>query len=216
MIAAKFREKEKKVTWPTRLSENLTSRSANLDNKLPKASSWKQLMILDPNNTVQPETTFTLSHKRAIYGEATCTRALIHSRDWIFFFQKRKNFDLPGSSNKRLSRSGLNKNFVIAIVCLLHTSHFSKNSSSSFKIYICQAVCLFIVGSTVGVLDCARECTYGQSMVGFILWKCSEDYLTYRYSVVPVVQLAHATVHNWCSQLYFVCHQLSQHWQETW
>ena len=26
--------------------------SANIDNKLPKASSWEQLMILDPNNTV--------------------------------------------------------------------------------------------------------------------------------------------------------------------
>jgi len=45
-------------------------------------------MILDPSSTVQPETTFTLSHKRAICEEATC-------------------FDPPGSSNKTLSRSGL-------------------------------------------------------------------------------------------------------------
>ena len=44
-----------------------------------KASSWEQLMILDTNNTVQPETTFTLSHKQAICGKATCTLALIHS-----------------------------------------------------------------------------------------------------------------------------------------
>jgi len=43
-------------------------------------------MVLDPNNTVQPEMTFTLNHKRAIYDEATCTCVLIHSRDRIFFF----------------------------------------------------------------------------------------------------------------------------------
>ena len=48
-------------------------------------------MILDPNNTVQPETTFTLSHKEAICGEATCTRALIQSRDQ-FFFSKTEKF----------------------------------------------------------------------------------------------------------------------------
>ena len=70
-----------------------------------KASSWEQLMILDLNNTVQPEMTFTLKHKQAICGEATCTCALIHSRDGILF-QKQENFDPPGSSNKRLSRSG--------------------------------------------------------------------------------------------------------------
>ena len=49
------------------LSENLSS--SNLDNKLLKASSWEQLMILDLNSTVQPEMTFTLSHKRAICDE---------------------------------------------------------------------------------------------------------------------------------------------------
>ena len=54
-------------------SENLSS--SNLDNKLPKVSSWEQLMILHPNSTVQPETTFTLSHKRAICDEP---RARVH------------------------------------------------------------------------------------------------------------------------------------------
>ena len=64
-------------------------------------------MILDSNNTVQPETTFTLSHKRAICDEATCT--CINSITWSNFiiFWKWKTFDPPGSSNKTLTRSGL-------------------------------------------------------------------------------------------------------------
>ena len=62
-------------------------------------------MVLDLNNTVQPETTFTLSHKRAICGEVMCTGALIHSQDRILFFVRK--LDPPGSSNKRLSRSDL-------------------------------------------------------------------------------------------------------------
>ena len=57
-------------------------------------------MILDPNSTVQPEMTFTLSHKRAICGKAMCNCALIQSHNQNFF-------DPPGSSNKTLSRSGL-------------------------------------------------------------------------------------------------------------
>ena len=68
---------------------NLTLQELDLLDQLIltiNSSSWEQLMILDPNNTVQPETTFTLSHKRAVCGEATCTRALIHSQDRIFFF----------------------------------------------------------------------------------------------------------------------------------
>ena len=43
-------------------------------------------MILDPNSTMQPETTFTLSHKRAICDKATYTCALTHSQDQFFFF----------------------------------------------------------------------------------------------------------------------------------
>ena len=66
-------------------------------------------MILDPNSTVQPETTSTLSHKRAICDEASCTCVLIQSHDQKFFFRNRKNLDLPGSSNKTLSRSGLSR-----------------------------------------------------------------------------------------------------------
>ena len=67
-----------------------------------------QLMILDPNCTVQPETTFTLSHKWAICDKATCICTLIQLRDQISsFFQKRRNFDPPGSSNITLSRTGL-------------------------------------------------------------------------------------------------------------
>ena len=48
-------------------------------------------MILDTNNTMQPETTFTLSHKWAICGDTTSMHALIHLQDWIlFFFENRK------------------------------------------------------------------------------------------------------------------------------
>ena len=68
-------------TFSTRLSENFSS--SNLDNTLPKVFSWEQLMILDPNSTVQPETTFTLSHKRATCDKAMCTCALIQSHDQI-------------------------------------------------------------------------------------------------------------------------------------
>ena len=41
------------------------------------SSSWEQLMILNLNNTVQPEMTFTMSHKLAICDEVTCTCTLI-------------------------------------------------------------------------------------------------------------------------------------------
>ena len=61
-------------------------------------------MILDPNSTVQPETTSTLSHKRSHL--CVC----INSITWLnffFFFSKWKIFNPPGSSNKTLSRSGL-------------------------------------------------------------------------------------------------------------
>ena len=64
----------------TRLSD---LSSSNFDNELPRVSSWEQLMILDPNSTVQPETTFMLSHKWAICDEATCMYTLIQSRDQI-------------------------------------------------------------------------------------------------------------------------------------
>ena len=62
-----------------------------------KASSWEQLMILNTNNTVQHEMTFTLSHKRAICGKATCTLALIHSiptfdRKWTRQAQAMKDY----------------------------------------------------------------------------------------------------------------------------
>ena len=98
MAGKKKKEKKKKKS----ISDNLTS--SNLDNKLPKVSSWKQLMILHPNSTVQPETTSTLSHKRAICDEAACTCALIQSRDQIssfffFFFLKTTHrvASFPGS-----------------------------------------------------------------------------------------------------------------------
>ena len=64
----------------TQLSDNLSS--SNLDNKF---SSWKQLMILDPNSTVQSETTFKLSHKQDICDEATCRGELIQSHDQFLF-----------------------------------------------------------------------------------------------------------------------------------
>ena len=68
--------------------DSLTSLSSNLDSRLPRV--WKQLMILDPNGTVQPETTFTLSHKRAICDKATCTCTLIQScGQFLFFFENR-------------------------------------------------------------------------------------------------------------------------------
>ena len=47
-------------------------------------------MILDPNSTVQPETTFTLSHKQAICDKAMYMCALIQSRDQICFVEDRK------------------------------------------------------------------------------------------------------------------------------
>ena len=80
-MAGKKKKKKKS------LSENLSS--SNLYNKLLKASSWEQLMILDPNSTVQPETTSTLSHKRAIYDEPRA-HVLIQSRDQFFFFENGK------------------------------------------------------------------------------------------------------------------------------
>ena len=39
---------------------------------------------LDPNSTVQSETTFTLSHQRAICDKATFMCALIQSHDQFF------------------------------------------------------------------------------------------------------------------------------------
>ena len=77
-------------------------------------------MILDPNSTVQPETTFTLSHKRAICNmcnEATCMCTLILPRDQFFFLEKQKNFDPLGSSNKTLSRSDLILPILLQLVC---------------------------------------------------------------------------------------------------
>ena len=70
------------------------------------------------NSTVQPETTFMLSHKRAICGEATCTRVFNSLTRSIFFFRKRKYFDPPGLSNKRLSRSGLIKKKSWVFCCI--------------------------------------------------------------------------------------------------
>ena len=83
---------------PTRLSD---LSSSNLDSRLQRVSYWEQLMILEPNSTVQPETTFTLSHKRR--------RSYVHARVAIMRsnFEKQKIFDPPGSSNKTLSSSGL-------------------------------------------------------------------------------------------------------------
>ena len=47
-------------------------------------------MILDPNNTVQPETAFTLSHKWAICGKATCMRAFNSLKRSIYFLKTEK------------------------------------------------------------------------------------------------------------------------------
>ena len=57
-------------------------------------------MILDQDNTVQPETTSTNEPSVAKL------RARVHyftHKIEFFFFRKQKNFDPPGSSNKRLS-----------------------------------------------------------------------------------------------------------------
>ena len=69
-------------------------------------------MILNLNSTVQPEMTSTLSHKRAICDEATCTCVLSHDQN---FFPK--NFDPPGSSNKTLSSSAPNKLIKMSSEC---------------------------------------------------------------------------------------------------
>ena len=82
-------------------------------------------MILDLSSTVQPETTSMLSHKRAICDEASCTCALIQSHDQCFW--KRKNFDLPGSSNKTLSRSGLTPSYSTDILFLLSVTQLGRH-----------------------------------------------------------------------------------------
>ena len=75
---------------------------------------------------------------------------------------------------------------------------YTRPTSVKIRLQVLKFMVVFLlaVGSAVGVLDCVRECTCGQSMVGPILWKCSEDYLTYYYSVVPVVKLAPTTAHD--------------------
>ena len=87
------------------LSENLSS--SYLNNKLAKVPSWEQLMILGPNSTVQPEMTFTLSHKLQMsHLWWSHVRVCINSITWSKFL-KMKKFWPTGSSNKTLSRSGL-------------------------------------------------------------------------------------------------------------
>ena len=92
---------------PDVLNVFLLAQSSHLDNldcqELPPGNSWwfwTWIII-----TVQPETTFTLSHK----WSHVCKCTLIQScyQFFFFFFRKRKNFDPLGSSNKTLSRSGL-------------------------------------------------------------------------------------------------------------
>ena len=66
-------------------------------------------MILDPNSTVQPETTFMLSHKRAICDEVMYMCTLIQSWGQIFFYETEKFW--PAELEQTLSRSGLNRKY---------------------------------------------------------------------------------------------------------
>ena len=67
-------------------------------------------MILDPNSTVQPETTLTLSHKRAICDEVMCMCTLIQSCDQ-FYFENGKTSGLE----QTISRSGLNRKYKFMV-----------------------------------------------------------------------------------------------------
>ena len=100
------KRKKKKKKRKKSLSENLSS--SYLNNKLAKVSSWEQLMILGSNSAVQPEMTFTLSHKLQmshLWRSHVCV--CINSITWSKFFENEKILTHPGSSNKTLSRSGL-------------------------------------------------------------------------------------------------------------
>ena len=83
-------------------------RSASLDNKLPKASSWEQLMILDPNNSVawnnfhaEPQ----MSHLWRSYVHACINNSLTRSNS--IFFSKTEKFWPAGLEQQKISRSGL-------------------------------------------------------------------------------------------------------------